>query len=157
MRDQTSLWRDKPSKSNFKDTGAEAQRPTKAGANLDRVVIFMMLAHPRGRARQLPQHQSGWPLFFALMSFFLTKQSLRNLSARRWSQLVPVTPAGGVGSRCPLARAIVRAVTATKHERGSLPSFRVVSYSSAPEVWVFLMRFSHCQRARSEGFAVVPL
>ena len=48
----------------------------------------------------------------------------------------------------PPARAIVRAVTVTKHEPGLSPSCRVVSYGSALEV---------CQGAGWEVFAVVPL
>ena len=77
------------------------------------------------------------------------------MSARRSPQLVPVTPRGGVWSRCPPARATVRAVTSTKHEPGLSPSYRVVSYGQALEVWTFLMRHHQC--ARSEGFVVVPL
>ena len=70
----------------------------------------------------------------------------------------PVTLQGGVGSRCRPARAIVRAVTATKHEPGLSPLNRVVSYGSVMEVWALSMRLlSHYQRARSEVFAVVPL
>ena len=44
----------------------------------------------------------------------------------------------------------MRAVTATKHEPRLPPSYRVVSYGSALEVWALL------QRARSEGLVVVP-
>ena len=55
-----------------------------------------------------------------------------------------------------LSRPVVRAVTAPKHEPGSLPSYRVVSYDSGLEVWALLVRSSHCQRARSELCAVVP-
>ena len=44
---------------------------------------------------------------------------------------VPVTLQVGVGSRCRLTLAIVRAVTATKHEPGPSPLYRVVSYGSA--------------------------
>ena len=134
--------------------GAMAQRPKEAMQTEVRVVIFHDAgpAGPRNRARQFPQHRSGWLLvFFAKMSsFFPEKQSSRNLSARRSPQLVPATPLGGVGSRCPIARAIVRAVTATKHEPRLPPSYRVVSYGSALEVWALL------QRARSEGMSVVP-
>ena len=79
------------------------------------------------------------------------------MSATRSPQLVPVTLQGGVGSRCQPARAVVRAVTATKHEPGLSPLHRVVSYGSAMEVWDLLMRLSHNQRARSEAFAGVPL
>ena len=57
-------------------------------------------------------------------------------------RLVPVTLRGGVGSRCPPARAIVRAVTATKHEPGLSPSHCVVSYGSALEVWALLVGLS---------------
>ena len=57
------------------------------------------------------------------------------MSARRSRQPVPVTPQSGVGSRCIAARALVRAVTATKHELGLSPSYRVVSYSPAMEAW----------------------
>ena len=75
---------------------------------------------------------------------------------RRSPQLVPVTPRGGVGSRCQPALAIARPVTATKHEPGLSPLCRVVSYDSAVEVWAFLVRLSPHQRARSKVFAVVP-
>ena len=58
----------------------------------------------------------------------------------------------------PPARAIVRAVTATKHEAGFSPFCRVVSYGSAMEVWTLPTRLpSHYQRARSQLLAVVPL
>ena len=73
--------------------------------------------------------------------------------ARSSPQLAPVTPQGG----CRPARAIVRAVTATKHELGLLPLHRVVSYGSTLEVRALLMRLSsHHQRARGEALAVVP-
>ena len=51
----------------------------------------------------------------------------------------------------------MRDVTATKHEPGLSPSYRVVSYGSAMEVWAHVVRLSHCHRARSEGFAVAVL
>ena len=95
----------------------------------------------------------GGPFF----PFFREKQSSRNLSKKRSPQLVPVTPRGGVGSRCPPAHAIVRAVTTTKHEPGLSLSCRDVSCGSAMEVWALLVRLSHCQRARSKIFTVVPL
>ena len=135
--------------------GAKAKE---GGSNLDRVVIFMMLAQlvittGHGSSRGI---KVGDPcLFFCTDVLFREKQSSRNLSARRSPQLVLLAPRGGVGSRCPPARAIVRAVTATKHEPGLSPSYRVVSYGSALEVWALLMRLSGCQGARSEGFAVV--
>ena len=76
----------------------------------------------------------GGPCSLHYCPVFPGKQSSRSLSARRSPQLAPVTLHGGVGSRCPPARAIVRAVTATKHEPGLSPSYRVVSYGSAMEV-----------------------
>ena len=80
-------------------------------------------------------------MFFALLlSFSRERQISRNSSMRRSPQLVPVTPPGGDGSRCPPARAVVRAATATKHEPGLSPSYRVVSYGPALEFWVLLMR-----------------
>ena len=65
---------------------------------------------------------------------FQTKQGSRNLSARSSPQLAPVILQGGVGSRCHPSRAVVRDVTATKHEPGLSPLHRVVSYGSALEV-----------------------
>ena len=47
------------------------------------------------------------------------------------------------GSQCQLARAVVRAATATKHEPGLSPSYLVESYGSAMEVWALLRRLSH--------------
>ena len=105
-------------------------------------MIFLMLAQlvlaiVHG---SFPRHQSGWPVFFALLSSFSQRKRVHaNLSARRSPQLVPVTLQGGVGSRCQPARAVVRAVTATKHEPGLSPSCRVVSCGSAMEVWVLLV------------------
>ena len=70
---------------------------------------------PRDRAWQFPRHQSGWPMFFALMSSFssgtkFTKFVSEKIATVRARQ-------GGVGSRCQAARVVVRGVTATKHER----------------------------------------
>ena len=100
----------------------------------------------------------GEPTFFALISSSSKRNGSQILSAKRSPQLVPVRTPGGVGSRCQPVRAIVRAVTATKHGPGLSSLHRVVSYVSAIEVWAVLMRLlSHYQRARSEEFAVVPL
>ena len=71
-------------------------------------------ARLRDRARQFPRHQSGWPIVsLHCCPLCPEKQSLRKLSVSRSPQVVPVTPRGGVGSRCPPARAIVRAVRVT--------------------------------------------
>ena len=116
----------------------QGQRGKSAGAKdrgARRHLRTLCTACPRDRGRRFPLNQNGWPMFL----------------------LIPVTPQSGVGSRSPPARTVVRAVTATKHEPGLSLSYRVVSYGLALEVWAFLVRLSHCQRARSEVFAVVPL
>ena len=96
-------------------------------------MIFLMLAQlvlaiVHGISRDI---KVGGPCFCITVLFFLEKESSRNLSARRSPH--------GVGSRCQPARALVRAVTATKHEPGLSPSCRVVSCGSAMEVWVLLV------------------
>ena len=102
--------------------------------------------------RYRERRQSGWPMSFALIA------SSQILPATRSPQLVPVKMQGGVGSLCLSARAVVRAVTAEKHEPGLSPLYRVVSCDSAMEAWALLMRLlSHYQRARGVTFAVVPL
>ena len=110
-------------------------------------------AHPsqiRNPARRFPLRQGRKPVFFVL---FPATQGSQNSLARSSPQLAPVTPQGG----CRPARAIVRAVTATKQELGLLPLHRVVSYGSTLEVRALLMRLSsHHQRARGEALAVVP-
>ena len=58
-------------------------------------------ARPRGRAWQFPQHQSGWPLFFALMSSFSKETEFTNFVSEEIAQLVPVTPRGGVTAGAP--------------------------------------------------------
>ena len=89
---------------------------------------------------------------------FQGKRSSQSLSARRSPQLVPVSSRGGVGSRCQPAHAIARPETATKHEPGLSPLYRVVSYGSTREVWALPLRLlSRYLRARGEAFAVVPL
>ena len=98
--------------------------------------------YTRVRGRRSPRNQSGWSMFLTIgVLVFSEKQSVRNVSARRSLQLVPVTPQSGVGSQCPPARAVVRAV----------------SYGSALEFCALQVRLSHCRRARSEAFAVVLL
>ena len=83
------------------------------------------------------------------------------VSARRSPQLVPVTLSGGVGPRCQPAHAVVRAVTATKHEPGLSPSYRVVSYGSAMEVWPsvraarYLLWCRFCEAAWTRRLSVV--
>ena len=114
-------------------------------------------ARPRDRARQFPRHQSGWPMFFALMSSFFQRDRVHEICRRGDRHSSFPSRLGSVRSRCPPVHAIVRAVTATKHEPGLSPSYRVVSNGSALEVWSAPVRLSHCQRARSEGSAVVPL
>ena len=74
---------------------------------------------------------SGLCSFRSLPRFPENQISQKSL-AKRSPELVPVTVQGGVGSRCLPARAVVRAVTATKHELGLPPSSRVVSCGSAP-------------------------
>ena len=133
--------------------GIKGAKAEDGGANLDRVGIFMMTQLVLAAVLDSSQDiKVGGPC-----PLFPGKQSSRNLSARRSPQLVPVSARGGVGSRCPPARAVVRAATATKHELGLSPFDRVVSHCSAVDVWALLVRLSHCQRARSEVFAVVPL
>ena len=132
----------------------KVQRAKKAGVNWDWIAISskfaqLVLATVFDSSCDI---KVGGPC-----SLHPERQSPRNLSARRSPQLVPFTPPGGVGSRCPPAHAVVRAATATKHEPGLSPSYRVVSYGSAMEVWALLVRLSNCQRPRSELFAVVPL
>ena len=69
---------------------------------------------------------------------------------------VPLTLQSGVGSRCPPVRAVVRAVTATKHEPGLSPVNRVVLYSSALEAWAVLVRLSQTQYLRWYRFREPP-
>ena len=117
-------------------------------------MIFMMLvqlvlAIVHGSSRDITV---GGPVLS-----FSGKQISQNLSGRRPPQLIPATLQGGVGSRCQPPRAVVRAVNATKHKPGLSPSYRVVSYGSAVEVWALLTRpLSHYMRARGATFAVVP-
>ena len=87
--------------------------------------VSFSVAHAASR-----QFKSGWSMVSALIScfFFLARRSFQKLSAMSSPQPAPVT--GGVGSRCLPARAIVRAVTATKHEPGLSPLYRVVSHGS---------------------------
>ena len=101
-------------------------------------------ARLRGCVRQFPRHLS--PYFVYYCPLFPEKQSLRNLSARRSPQHVPVTTPGRVGSRCQPAHAIERAATATKHEPGLSPSCRVVSYGSAMDVWALIVSPPACTR-----------
>ena len=76
--------------------GAKAQ---KGGANLDRVVIFMMLAQLAPATVQSSSRdiKVDGPRFLHWCPLFPEEQSLRNLSARRSRQLVPVTLESGVG------------------------------------------------------------
>ena len=104
-------------------------------------------AHPRDHARCFPRHQSGWPTFLHYCPLFSRETEFTNFVSEEIAQIVPVTTRGGVGSQCLPARAIVRAVTATKHDLGFSPSYRVVSNGSAMEVWAFMVRLSHHQRA----------
>ena len=102
------------------------------------------------------------PCTAAMSSFSRETKFTHNLSARRSPQLVPVNrPQDGVGSRCPPARAVVRAANATKHEPGLSPSYRVVSYGSALEAWALPMRLLlHLITSVHSAkylFAVVPL
>ena len=71
------------------------------------------------------------------------------MSTRRSPQLVPVTTPDAVGSRCQPAPAVVRAVTATKHELG---------LSRTAQQWKFglLVRKNYYQCARSEVLALLP-
>ena len=100
------------------------------------------------RPAHLRDIKVGGPCSLHYCLLFPGKQSSQNLSAKRSPQLVPVTTPGGVGSRCLPAHAVVRAVTATKHELGLSPIYRFVSYGSAMEVLALLLRLSHCLRAR---------
>ena len=107
----------------------------------------------RLRDRQRRFLESNW-VAYDLCADCLVLQGNRvhkNLSARRSPQLVPVTMQGGVGSRCLPARAVMRAITATKHEPGLSPSYSGASYGSAMEAWVRLMGLllSHFQRERN--------
>ena len=87
------------------------------------------------------QFRAGGHLF-ALTSSFSRETEFTKFVSAKIPQSVPVTLQGGVGSRCRPTRAIVRAMTATKHEPGLSPSYRVVSYGPALEVWVLLVRLS---------------
>ena len=78
-------------------------------------------AQLRDRARRFPPNQSGWPMFFALTSSFpreteftkFVSEEIATVRARHTSRR----------HRIPMlaARAIVRAVTATKQEPGLSP------------------------------------
>ena len=78
-------------------------------------------------------------VFTTYVSNVIAKASARHSVVSRCPRVV---------SRCPPARAIVRAVTVTKHELGLSPFFRVVSYGSAAESRALPVRLlSHHQRA----------
>ena len=108
----------------------------------------------------------SWPLFTSSRweAYFLCiivlsfqRNRVQQICQRRVRHSLRVAPSGGVGSRCRRARAIVHAVTPTKHESGLSPLHRVVSYGSALGDRALLMSLlSHHQRARGEAFAVVP-
>ena len=112
-------------------------------------------ARLRDRARQFPRHQSGWPVFFAVMSSFsretyftkFVSDEIATTRSRRTSRRRPV----------PMPASPLRRARCNRHEPGLSPSYRVLSYGSDMEVWAFLARLSHCWRARSEVFAVEPL
>ena len=80
---------------------------------------------PRDREQQFPLHQSDWLLIFALMPSFSRETEFTKFVSEGSPQLVPIPLQSGVGSRWQIARAVVRAVTATKHEPGLSPSCRV--------------------------------
>ena len=98
-------------------------------------------ARPRGHARQFPQHQSGWPLFFALMSSFsreteFTKFVSREIATARsghksWRRWIPMPASPRHRARC------------NRHEARA----------------GFVALISCCRQAqhRRFGFAMVPL
>ena len=91
-------------------------------------------ARPRVRSHCFPRQQNGWCTFFAVRS---------SHNSRLCRIPMPASPRHR--ARC------------NRHEaRSGIIAF-VSSYGSAMEAWVLLMRLSHCQRARSEVFAVVAL
>ena len=74
-------------------------------------------------------------MFVALISSILGEKRFTKFVSEEIATAGAVTNEGGIGSRCPPARAIVRAVTATKHEPGLSPLYRAVWYGSAMEAW----------------------
>ena len=93
-------------------------------------------ARLRDLVRRFPPNQSGWPMFFAVMSSFFHGNRVHKICQRgdRHSSFPSQLQVASDPDASQPARPIVRAVTATKHEPGLSPSYRVVSYGAAMEV-----------------------
>ena len=110
-----------------------------------------MPAPLRDRERLFPPSQSGWPMF-CIDVLFSRETELTKFCQRgdRHSSF----PSRG---RLRIPMLVVRAATATKHEPGLSPSYRVVQYGSAMEVWAFLMRLLLSHHSRCFRFFFSPL
>ena len=109
---------------------------------------------PRDRTRQFPRLQSVWPMFFALMSSFSREKEFTKFVSEE-DRHSPF-PSHCKAARIPMPAGPRRRARCDRHEaRAEFVAFiscclvRPSNGGPGP--------LSHCQRARSEVFAVVPL
>ena len=119
-------------KSSSRDSGAKVQRAKKA-----RDLLEVRPARPRDCVRQFPRHQSGSPVFLALVSSFSRETDFTKFVGEEIATRLEA--ASDPDARQPAPSCALQ-LTATKHEPGLSPSSRVVSYGSAVEAWALLMR-----------------